>query len=171
MSRYRDFEVLYENIVHISKCITMNEAISVLMVESFSFSQEEKLNVAVVVCKLEYIRAKNRYTEELGLNMYQWICDIFTENTQYENFLQLSTHLDNYMVEQKIKMSITDFNRIVPVVGKYFQFTPNEKKELLQKMHPKPKQSAHLKQTTTSHPHGQILAQSPPKKKFRFPFR
>lgn len=140
MSTFRDFEVLYENIPHLSKCLTINQAMAVLMVESFPFTKEEKFHVSVVVCKLEFIRSKRKYNDELGLKMYEIICDIFTENSQYENFLLLGTHLDQFISSVHLFMTVADYNHIAPTVAKYFSFPPTGyKKELQCKLNLVPK--------------------------------
>lgn len=128
MSKFRDFEVLYEKIPHLSKCLTLNQAISVLVVESFPFSKEEKFQVSLVVCKLEYLRGKRKYSEELGHEMYATICDIFSENTQYENFLLLSSVLDKELTRLRLTISTVDYNHIAPIIGKYFSFPPTQYK-------------------------------------------
>lgn len=145
MAKFRDFEVLYEDIIHLDKSLTLNQAIAVLIVESFFFTHEEKVHVSLVVCKLEYLRFKKRYTDELGSQMYPIICDIFNEKTKFRQHLDLGVFLTDYLKSQNLRITQQDYARILPIVAPYFKFNPDKyKAEAFKTLFPPPKRQTQI---------------------------
>lgn len=136
-TRFRDWEILYEDIVHMYKELTLNQGISVLVVESLLFTHKEKVEVSLVVCKLEYLRSKKMYTDALGAKLYESVCDIFDYTPPYEKHLNMGKVLDEFLQSKGLFMSKQDYLRIIPIVGPYFRFNiPHYKAELIQRLFP-----------------------------------
>lgn len=136
-TRFRDWEILYEDIIHIDKTLTTNQAISVLIVESFHFPHEEKLEVSFIICKLEYLRFKKMFSDELGDAMYETVCDIFDETPKFQQHKNLEKLVDEFITSHNQRLTQQDYHRILPIVAPYFRFNPDRyKKEAFKLLFP-----------------------------------
>lgn len=133
MTKYQQFEVIKSQIHHPSAKLTLNQAIALIMLETIPlFKKEEKLKISVVICKLEFFRINRLYREEMGEKLYKLLCDIFQENTIYQQIDQVEAYLDQELARMQRKITPQQYDKLALTVSRYFQISPVQYQKDLQ---------------------------------------
>lgn len=118
MSKYRRFEIVADKINHVEKSLGLNEAISVIMLESQLIPKEQWTEIYVCIAKLEYIRTQRLYTKKLGDALYQILWDVFNEKSKLEQIVDLGLFLDKFLKENNRELKRKDYEKMAPSISR-----------------------------------------------------
>ncbi len=127
MSKYRKFEIVADKINHVEKSLGINEAVSVIMIESQLIPKDQWADVYICIAKLQYIRSQRLYTKKLGDALYEILWDIFNEKSKLEQIIDLGLFLDEFLKENNRVLKRKDYEKMAHSIS---QWTPVEEATL-----------------------------------------
>ncbi len=134
MSKYRKFEIIADKINHMEKRLTINQTISLTILESQVIKDPKELHdIYFATCKLEYLRFSSLYTQQLGEELYVLLCNIFNEKTKYQQIMDLDCFLNRFFISSGRRLTPMDYQRTLSVVSGYYRIEQSLLSEIVTK--------------------------------------
>lgn len=122
MSKYRQFEIIAQEIYHGFRALTANQAIALVILESIPLQDpQEKLEISLVVCKLEYFRMSRLFDEKMGKHLYHLLYYLDSLDTKYQLILKIGAYLDQELFLRNRRINPQNYGKVTTTVSKYLQ--------------------------------------------------